>query len=136
MDMNSSEPRRRFTDVRAFGVAALVFVAAGCVAPAPSSPSAPALPNAPAEVADRAPLPHCGIENATHNSGFNVDGRACFWNAYQSRSPAEFITTQPTTHGDPITTVYRIEVAGRIVVYVDTTSLGRCAPSERVTAIA
>lgn len=115
---------RLLVAVKAVLVAALVLVTVGCrTTPVPSvlAPSAPTLPNAPAEVVNREALPLCGVEQTTHNSGFDVAGRACFWNAYQARTPAEFITTQPSIEGDPITYVYRVTTDGRVVVFVDLT---------------
>jgi hypothetical protein len=84
----------------------------------PSSTAAPI----PQEIAERSPLPACGIENATTQNGpWNTAGRECFRNAYQQGQPAEFVSTRLTTEGDPITTIYRVLSAGKIEVFMDTT---------------
>lgn len=77
--------------------------------------------NAPAVVRDRATLPACGTESVQIAHGVNLDGRRCFWNAYQSHQPAEFISTQTTIEGDPVTSVYRVLPDGAVEVFVDST---------------
>lgn len=51
----------------------------------------------------------------------NVEGRQCLWDAYQAKRPAEFISTQPTTEGDPISFVYRILGDGSVEIFIDQT---------------
>ena len=53
--------------------------------------------------------------------GANTDGRRCLWAAYQQDRPAEFITTQTTIEGDPITFIYRILPGGAVEVFIDST---------------
>ncbi len=72
-------------------------------------------------VAQRTPLPSCGSETTTQDSGFNVEGRRCFWDAYLAGRPAEFVSTRPSIEGDPITTIYRVLGPGRIEVWIDAT---------------
>ena len=47
--------------------------------------------------------------------------RECFWQAYRAQRPAEFVSTRPTTEGDPITTIYRVLGAGRVEIFIDST---------------
>jgi hypothetical protein len=102
-------------------VVLLVIACSPAGATRTSLPSPTAGP-VPQEVADRAPLPSCGIENATTQWGpWDTPARECFWNAYQQGQPAEFISTRLTTEGDPITTIYRVLSAGQIEVFMDTT---------------
>lgn len=86
-----------------------------------TGPSAPAVPNAPAEVANRSSLPFCGIESTVGGAGPDLDARRCFWDAYLEGLPAEFITTQSTIEGDPLTFVYRVLGQGHVEVFVDQT---------------
>ncbi len=104
---------------RIAGVVAVALVIAGCTFL--RAPFAPNLVNAPLEVSSRTPLPFCGHETVSNDNGFDVAARSCFWDAYQARRQAEFITTQPTIEGDPITSVYRVLQDGRVEVFVDTT---------------
>jgi hypothetical protein len=57
----------------------------------------------------------------TFGKGFNVEGRRCLWAAYLGHSPAEFISTQSTIEGDPITTLYRVQPDGRLEIFIDST---------------
>lgn len=77
--------------------------------------------NAPLVVRDRVALPECGEETAHVGIGANTDGRRCLWAAYQQDRPAEFITTQTTIEGDPITFIYRILPGGAVEVFIDST---------------
>ncbi len=76
---------------------------------------------APDLVVNRIALPSCGVEVAQPGGRWNEAGRACFWNAYLARRPAEFVTTMPTTEGDPITTIYRVLPDGSVEVFIDAT---------------
>ena len=78
-------------------------------------------PNAPAVVRDRVALPPCGEERVRLGGDGNVAGRRCLWSAYQERRPAEFITTQWSIEGDPITSIYRILPGGAVEVFIDST---------------
>jgi len=78
-------------------------------------------PNAPAMVASRIPVPSCGVERGGHDGPWNIEGRACFWQAYRARRPAEFISTRPTIEGDPITSIYRVLPDGSVEVFIDST---------------
>lgn len=78
--------------------------------------------NVPDEVANRAPLRFCGIEQAPAPvPGEFIDAvvRACFWNAWQDGGQAEFASVQSTMEGDPIATIYRLNGDGTIDVLVD-----------------
>lgn len=81
----------------------------------------PAMAHQPAAVANRAPLTVCGVENAGQRGPWNEAGRACFWKAYLDHQPAEFVSTRPTTEGDPITTIYRVLPDGSVEVFIDST---------------
>ncbi|HYU50934.1 MAG TPA: hypothetical protein VEO91_13515 [Candidatus Limnocylindria bacterium] len=72
-------------------------------------------------MASREPLPFCGQEPSSSGIDFNLPARQCFWDAYQRRRPAEFITTKSTIEGDPVTMIYRVRRDGRIEVFVDAT---------------
>lgn len=83
--------------------------------PPPSAPS-----SMPAAVTDRAALPSCGVERATTQEGpRNEAARACFWGAYLTSRPAEFVSTQLSVEGDPITWIYRVLGPGRIEIFID-----------------
>jgi hypothetical protein len=84
--------------------------------------TAPTFAAAPAMVAARAPLPFCGDENISLPDGTpDVAARACFWEAYEAGSPAEFVSTNTTMEGDPIITIYRVTDAGTVEVFIDST---------------
>ena len=95
----------------------LGWLAAGCSLFTPD----PNFPNAPEEVRSRPTLPSCGRETNVHGAGADVAARTCFWDGYQARRPAEFISTVTTIEGDPVTFIYRILPDGRIEVFVDST---------------
>ena len=86
------------------GAAFVAAVGAGCagffptdVDPGPGGGPIRLDGSVPRSVADRVPLPSCGVERATTQTGpWNVDARVCFAAAYRSRSPAEFVTTRPS----------------------------------------
>jgi hypothetical protein len=82
---------------------------------------APQFVNAPLAVRERSPLPACGVETASGREGFNVDGRRCLWAAYEEHRAAEFISTQVTVEGDPITWIYRVGHGGDVEVFLDST---------------
>jgi hypothetical protein len=111
----------------------MALVLTGC-SPSPDPPTdGPSLPNsaarlqappiagAPPDVAGRGALPPCGQEVITQYSGFDTQGRLCFWAAYLGGRPAEFISTRPTIEGDPATSVYRISGPGHVEVFIDST---------------
>ena len=77
--------------------------------------------NAPAVVRDRVALPSCGEERVRTGVDPNVAGRRCLWSAYRERRPAEFVTTQWSIEGDPITYVYRVLPGGAVEVFIDST---------------
>ena len=102
----------------------------------PGSPSAgPAAPtvwlppwsvevDVPAEVAQRRPLPFCGLERAPAPSpGEFIDRavRLCFWNAHLAGTEAEFASVQTTIEGAPIATIYRLAADGSVEVLTDFT---------------
>ncbi len=90
---------------------ALAVLASGCSA----------LSAAATGVAFRKPLPSCGSETTTQDSGFNVEGRRCFWDAYLAGRPAEFVSTRPSVEGDPITKIYRVLSPGHVEIFIDAT---------------
>jgi hypothetical protein len=113
---------RRSGVVALVPLVALAVVVAGCDLVAGLVPSPAPTPVAtPREVTERVPLPPCGTESLRPNAPFNVEGRTCFWEAYLAGEPAEFISTQPTTEGDPITTYYRVLGPGAVEVFEDST---------------
>ena len=78
--------------------------------------------NGPAVVRERSILPACGAETVHDaRTEANVAGRRCLWTAYQDHQPAEFITTQWTIEGDPITSIYRVLPGGAVEVFIDST---------------
>jgi hypothetical protein len=98
---------------------ASLLVLGGCGRLFPAVDSS--LSNAPAAVRERPLLPGCGSETVRATADANLDGRNCLWAAYLARRPAEFITTQWTIEGDPITSVYRILADGAVEVFIDST---------------
>ena len=98
-------------------IASLLLVGCGRLFPAIDS----SLSNAPAAVRDRPTLPGCGSETVRAPADANIDGRNCLWASYVDKRPAEFVTTQWTIEGDPITSVYRILPDGAIEVFIDST---------------
>lgn len=105
------------------GATVALFIACSPTSP-PSAPAAiaPAIPNAPLEVDGRPPLPFCGSEVvALNGSGFNVEARVCFWAAHEAGQPAEFISTQPTVEGDPITQIFRLLPSQGVEVFINST---------------
>ena len=87
----------------------------------PMNPSASVDANAPAAVAGRTSLPSCGVEQSGQGGPYDEVARACFWRAYEDRRPAEFISSRPTTEGDPITWIYRVLPDGSVEVFIDST---------------
>ncbi len=81
--------------------------------------------NVPAAVSSRAPVPFCGVEGAPDEfyDGPDETVRACFVTAWGTNGPAEFATIRPTTEGDPIATIYRLEPGVGITVFRASTSL-------------
>jgi hypothetical protein len=68
--------------------------------------------DAPASIAKRRRLPTCGEETADRNQA----GRRCFVMGVLAGSPVEFVSRQPATEGGLVTTIYRFEGTGGIVV--------------------
>ena len=104
-------------------VTATAIVAfAGCGSPAEPQPSTFSSTGAPPAVANRTPLPSCGVEQATRQDGpWDDTARACFWEAYSAQRPAEIASTRLTTEGDPLTTIYRVLGPGRVEVFINQT---------------
>ena len=100
-------------------LAASLLVVGGCGRLFPAVDNA--FSNAPAAVRERPAMPSCGSETVHGPSDANIDGRQCLWDSYLGKQPAEFITTQWTVEGDPITSVYRILPDGAIEVFIDST---------------
>ena len=76
----------------------------------------------PAAVRDRAPLPSCGVENATRQDGpWNVSARRCLVAAYAAGAGAEFVSTRPTVEGDSFRVVYRVLGAAEVEILIDST---------------
>ncbi len=76
----------------------------------------------PQDIANRRPLPFCGLEQAPAPvAGEFIDPavRACFWNAWLNESSAEFASVQSTMEGDPIATIWRLKGDGSIDLLVD-----------------
>ena len=63
---------------------------------------------------------------------WNETGRTCFWSAYQQHHPAEFISTRPTTEGDPITTIFRVLPTGSVEIFMDLTQDKFSSPADRI----
>ena len=104
------------------GAAFVAAVGAGCAGFFPTDVDPGPGDGRPRSVADRVPLPSCGVERATTQTGpWNVDARVCFAAAYRSRSPAEFVTTRPSVEGDPVRTVFRVLGPGSAEVFFDST---------------
>lgn len=95
------------------------FLAAGCTAL--QAPPEPWSDGAPVVVRDRSALPDCGWETVRSDGDANVPGRRCLWSAYQEHRPAEFVTTQWSIEGDPITSIYRVLPGGAVEVFIDST---------------
>ncbi len=75
----------------------------------------------PAFVADRAALPACGEETSSHGETRNVAARQCLFDAYMAGSAAEFIVTESSVEGDPVTRITRVLGPGAVQVFVDAT---------------
>lgn len=104
---------------RFFALIASLLLVAGCGRLFPAVDTS--LSNAPAAVRERPALPACGSETVRAAADANIDGRNCLWSSYLGRQPAEFISSQWTIEGDPITFVYRILPDGAIEVFIDST---------------
>lgn len=78
----------------------------------------------PEEVANRRPLPFCGIEKppAPQPAEF-IDRavRSCFWSAAQTGAEAEFVSIQGTIEGATIATIYRLAADGTVQTLTDFT---------------
>jgi hypothetical protein len=95
----------------------------GCDVTLPIAPidGGPRFDRAPVAVRERIALPACGQERIRLDANANVEGRRCLWSAYEERRPAEFITTQFSIEGDPITSIYRILPGGAVELFIDST---------------
>jgi hypothetical protein len=104
---------------------AAVAFASGC-GPLPgdraSETAATPQPTTPAVILDRSRLPSCGQERRTGQAGpVNADGRRCLWEAYLAGEPAEFVVTQLTVEGDPVTDYWRVLGKGSVELLEDST---------------
>jgi hypothetical protein len=80
--------------------------------------------NVPDVVANRPPLPFCGLEKAPMpQPGEFIDRsvRLCFWNAHLGHTPAEFASVQTTMEGAPFAVIYRLAADGTVEVFTDFT---------------
>ncbi|MFL5680907.1 MAG: hypothetical protein ACJ77B_09940 [Chloroflexota bacterium] len=107
--------------IAAIAAAALLFAACGADGPTARPKLPDRFSNAPIEVRARVPLPSCGEEKVAVFVGANLEARRCFWSAYVASRPAEFISTQTTTEGDPITWIYRVLPDRSVEVFLDQT---------------
>jgi hypothetical protein len=101
-----------------------ILLAIGLALPAGCGPlfgAGDPLAGAPAAVRERSALPSCGSESVAAGGRANLDGRRCFWSAYEEGRPAEFVSTQRTIEGDPITSIYRVLPGGAAEVFIDST---------------
>jgi hypothetical protein len=121
-DGGSHNPRMA-TPIRSI-LAAVFLVIAACDPPSSSISGESIVVGGPVPraVAERAPLPACGIESAsTQNGPWNLAARRCFLDAYQAGRAAELLVTRLTIEGDPIRTLFRILGPGRVEVFIDST---------------
>lgn len=80
--------------------------------------------DAPDVVANRRPLPFCGVEKApAPQPGEFVDRavRLCFWNAHLAKTEAEYVSIQTTMEGAPFAVIYRLASDGTVEVFTDFT---------------
>lgn len=96
----------------AIAAAAIAVALTGC---APIGRSVPSF------VADREPLPACGEETSAHGETRNVAARQCLLDAFKAGTKAEFIVTEDTIEGDPITRIIRVLGPSEVQIFVDAT---------------
>jgi hypothetical protein len=72
-------------------------------------------------VANRNPLPACGVEELDADLAYDEGSRTCLMNAYLAGRGAEFITHQLTDEGDPVTAWVRVHENGVVELFVDAT---------------
>lgn len=80
--------------------------------------------DAPDVVANRRPLPFCGVEKApAPQPGEFIDRavRLCFWNAQLAKTEAEYVSIQTTMEGSPFAVIYRLASDGTVEVFTDFT---------------
>jgi hypothetical protein len=75
-------------------------------------------PNTPPEIAERAGLRFCGVEQGPEVSR---EIRACFLAEATAGRDIEFARVEPTTEGDPIATVFGFEPGAGLSMAVDST---------------
>jgi hypothetical protein len=75
----------------------------------------------PGYVANREVLPACGSEQSQHGEALNVGARQCLLDAFSEGRAAEFITTQMSVEGDPVTRIIRVFADGRVQIFADAT---------------
>lgn len=81
---------------------------------------APTLPEPHPAVANRAPLPACGVDDLRDGpprERTNVDARRCLIAAWEAGEPAELIRHHPELDGGPTTTIFRALGDGRMEVF-------------------
>ncbi len=76
-----------------------------------------ALPRAPAALADRSPLPYCGLSWIGPGPETNPEARACFGRAVRTGHPAEYITHAAGTEGQDLWEVYRFTGSGPVATW-------------------
>jgi hypothetical protein len=84
-----------------------------------------AFASAPAAVAERDPLPSCGLEVVEREVGgdvYDTTARECFWAAWLEQRPAEFVSVPITVEGGRITEVYRNLADSGVEIYLDWSS--------------
>jgi hypothetical protein len=101
----------------------LVLLACLVAACGDSSSIESRLVGAPSEVTARSSLPPCGVELIVDGSGYDLEARRCFWNAFVAGRQAEFITTRPTATGLPLLTIFRSLGDGKVEYFVDETAI-------------
>lgn len=94
--------------------AALALLLGGCAAgKAPADEG---------KLIDPPPAAECGTEQLGHDlAGINEEARKCLLEKFASGTPARFVTSRPTSEGDPITWTVRVMAKDRVEVDVDTT---------------
>jgi hypothetical protein len=75
----------------------------------------------PEYVGKREVLPVCGSEQSQHGEALNVGARQCLLKAFSEGRAAEFITTQMSVEGDPVTRIIRVLADGSVQIFADAT---------------
>lgn len=102
----AARPRSPWTWLASTGAVPVALLALVWCAP-PEEPDAPSGPPGPRS---------CGVEVVRLGQGYDAAARACFWEAYKARDPAQLTTTWHTIEGDPVTYTLTITRAGVEVV--------------------